>query len=64
LTLPTPTTAATSNFTVQVNDGSTTVNQPLSITVTVPLQKLLGADDAVATGFAAADYLLLDRFAL
>jgi len=59
----TPTTAAISNFTAQVNDGSTTASQPLSITVTVPLQKLLGTDDAVAIGPVGASYLLMDRFA-
>jgi parallel beta-helix repeat protein len=57
----TPTTAATYPFTVQVNDGSTTASQPLSITVSP--QKMLGADDAVSTGAAGANYLLMDSFA-
>jgi len=56
----TPTTTGTFNFTVQVNDGSTTATQLLSISIAT---KLIGANDAVATGYAAANYLLLDRFA-
>jgi phosphotransferase system IIB component len=58
-----PTTVGTYSFTAQVNDGSTTASQPLSITIAVPTQKLLGADDAAAIGAPANNYLILDKWA-
>jgi len=58
----TPTTFGTSNFTVEVDDGPTSVTQLLSITITAPVDKLLGADDAVAVGPAGANYLLFDKW--
>jgi hypothetical protein len=57
----TPTTAGTYNFTVQVDDGLTTVSKPLSITVSSS-QKLVGADDAAITGPLSPGYISLTRF--
>ncbi|MCJ7515404.1 MAG: putative Ig domain-containing protein, partial [Dehalococcoidia bacterium] len=59
----TPTTAATSNFTVQVNDGSTTASKPLSITINSAstAQKLVGTDTS-GTATVSPDYIQLSKF--
>jgi len=59
-----PTTAGTSNFTVQVNDGSTTDDQSLSITISPAgtTQKLLGANDIAGTGTHGGNYFILQKF--
>ncbi|MCJ7655127.1 MAG: putative Ig domain-containing protein, partial [Dehalococcoidia bacterium] len=59
----TPTIAATSNFTVQVNDGSTTTSKPLSITINPAdtTQKLVGTDTS-GTETVSPNYIQLSKF--
>ncbi|MCJ7664202.1 MAG: Ig domain-containing protein, partial [Desulfobacterales bacterium] len=59
----TPTAAATSNFTVQVNDGSTTASKPLSITINPAgtTQKLVGTDTS-GTETVSPNYIQLSKF--
>jgi hypothetical protein len=58
----TPTTAATYNFTAQVNDGSITATKDLSITInTSSPQRLVGTDTS-STGTFAAGYIGLSKF--
>ena len=59
----TPTTASTSNFTAQVTDSlSATAIKALSITVSLQVNKLIGADDVAASGSHGANYLLLTKW--
>jgi hypothetical protein len=58
----TPTIVGVYPFTVQVNDGvNPPVTKPLSITITVPMVKLVGADDAAITAGLSPDYISLTR---
>jgi hypothetical protein len=59
----TPTAIGTYDFTVQVNDGITTVTSvPLSIVISALTIKLVGADDATASLSLGAGYMSLTRF--
>jgi hypothetical protein len=57
----TPTTIGSSNFTVQVNDGLTTDSQPLSIDITLPIQRLVGTDSTSTTA-VSSNYIQLSKF--
>ena len=61
----TPSAAGTSNFTVRVADSASTptiTTRALSINVTLPSSRLIGADDVAATGTHGANYLLLTKW--
>jgi hypothetical protein len=56
-----PTTAATTNFTAQVNDGSTTATQPLSITINVATQLIIGSS-TIGTNTMGGGYVLYAKY--
>ena len=58
----TPTTLGTSSFTVQVNDGSTSVTKDLSIDINAGPQKLIGSDDVSPDGPITANFISMSRF--
>jgi len=61
----TPTAAGTANFTIQVADSAPTPatdTQALSITVTLPSSKLIGANDVAPTTNLAPNYLALTKW--
>ena len=57
-----PAAVGTSTFTVQVSDATSSANQAFTLNIMPQVSKLIGADDATATGMAAGNYLLLDKW--